>query len=444
MKIEILGSGCPNCVRVYDNVVTAVKESGLQAEVVKVEDMDKILGYKVISTPALVIDGEVKSAGRVLSVAEVKALLTPGNETPEASCGTNEECCCGGPVKNDIKYIPVGYCCCDSVETPAGKIPRVYKEWKFSDYAGAWLVRLGWDRMGYGIAPGLYAFGAPDKNSPVLVSANYKLSFDVLRRELKSINAWILVIDSKAVNVWCSAGKGTFSAEEIARVVKEVKLDHIVSHKTLILPQLSAPGVAAFELIKLCGFKGIFGPVEARDIKKFIDNGMKADGKMREVKFGLFSRLEVAVLELAGAVPYLLAIMLVSGIAWLWSPLGIKFFIAFSGAAVAGVVAGSLIFSSLLPVMPGRMFSVKGGVLGAASGLILAYLLELSPVYSSSIIAITAAVSAFVAMNYTGASTFTSITGVKKEVAVSLPVIIVMAALGLIVQIMSFFVKGIL
>jgi hypothetical protein len=349
--------------------------------------------------------------------------------------------CCGGPLNNNIRYKSTGSCC-DSIQTPAGKIPRVSKNWKLPDYMGAWQVRLGFDRAGYAIAPGLYAFGNPDKASPVIVSANYKLSFDVLRRELKEQDVWILVIDTKGVNVWCSAGKGTFCAEEIARVVKETNLAEIVSHKTLILPQLSAPGVASYKLIRLCGFKGVFGPVEARDIKKFIENGMKADNKMREVEFGLYRRMEVAVLELSMALPYLLAVMLIAGITWIWSPMGLKFFIALTSAVITGIISGSLIFSALLPYIPGRMFSVKGGVVGALSGFLLTLTLQTTPLFSSSLIAIVAAISSFVAMNYTGASTFTSITGVKKEVAVSLPVIITLAIAGVTVQIASFFMGG--
>jgi len=75
MKIEILGMGCPKCKILYENVQAALKEAGKEAEVVKVEDMDKITGYAVMVTPALVIDGEVKVAGKVSTVDEIKGLL---------------------------------------------------------------------------------------------------------------------------------------------------------------------------------------------------------------------------------------------------------------------------------------------------------------------------------------------------------------------------------
>lgn len=75
MKIEILGMGCPKCQQLYANVQEALKLSGKEAEVVKVEDMNKITDYAVMVTPALVIDGVVKVAGKVSSVEEIKKLL---------------------------------------------------------------------------------------------------------------------------------------------------------------------------------------------------------------------------------------------------------------------------------------------------------------------------------------------------------------------------------
>ncbi|MCF7891941.1 MAG: thioredoxin family protein [Candidatus Omnitrophica bacterium] len=75
MKIEILGMGCPKCKKLYENVQAALKESGKEAEVAKVEDIAKITEYAVMITPALVIDGEVKSAGRVLSPDDIKQLF---------------------------------------------------------------------------------------------------------------------------------------------------------------------------------------------------------------------------------------------------------------------------------------------------------------------------------------------------------------------------------
>lgn len=75
MKIEILGMGCGKCKTLYDNALKAVEEKGIEAEVIKIEDMDKITEYGVMMTPAIAINGEVKSSGRVASPEEIKQWL---------------------------------------------------------------------------------------------------------------------------------------------------------------------------------------------------------------------------------------------------------------------------------------------------------------------------------------------------------------------------------
>ena len=75
MKIEILGTGCPNCKRLEENAKKALEETGKEAKVIKITEIDKIVEYGVMSTPAIVIDGEVKSYGKVASVEEIKGML---------------------------------------------------------------------------------------------------------------------------------------------------------------------------------------------------------------------------------------------------------------------------------------------------------------------------------------------------------------------------------
>ncbi len=75
MKIEILGMGCPKCKMLYENAKKAVSETGVQAEVLKVEDMDIITNYGVMMTPALVINGQVKTAGKMPSAEDIKKWL---------------------------------------------------------------------------------------------------------------------------------------------------------------------------------------------------------------------------------------------------------------------------------------------------------------------------------------------------------------------------------
>ena len=75
MKLQILGTGCPKCRKLAENAEAAAKELGIEYEIEKVTDLGKIAGYGVMITPALAIDGDVKSAGKALSVDEVKKIL---------------------------------------------------------------------------------------------------------------------------------------------------------------------------------------------------------------------------------------------------------------------------------------------------------------------------------------------------------------------------------
>jgi small redox-active disulfide protein 2 len=75
MKIEILGTGCAKCKKLYENALEAVNKSGKEAEVVKVEDISQIASYGVMSTPAVVVDGVVKASGKLSSPEEILAML---------------------------------------------------------------------------------------------------------------------------------------------------------------------------------------------------------------------------------------------------------------------------------------------------------------------------------------------------------------------------------
>ena len=124
------------------------------------------------------------------------------------------------------------------------------------------------------------------------------MSFDKLRKELPGRNFWILVLDTKGINVWCSAGKGTFGTIELVGRIESSGLSQIVSHRELILPQLAGPGVAAHEVKKLSGFKVIYGPIRSKDLPTFLDNGRKATPEMRIKNFSTLERMALIPMEL--------------------------------------------------------------------------------------------------------------------------------------------------
>ena len=185
-----------------------------------------------------------------------------------------------------------------SVDTKAGKVLRVSTELNRADKWGTLKAVLGLNRMKYAVEPGLYAVGDPGEQSPVMASANYKLSFDTLRKNLDGLDAWIMVLDTKGINVWCAAGKGTFGTAEMVNRIVRTGLRRVVTHRTLIAPQLGATGVAAHEVKKRSEFRVVFGPVRAFDIRAFLDAGMVATPEMRRVRFPLADRLRLVPVDI--------------------------------------------------------------------------------------------------------------------------------------------------
>jgi len=339
-------------------------------------------------------------------------------------------CCGASPVPPaDYPYGPANFVTA-TLDTPAGPVPRVSRDITRADRLGAWRVRWGFGRGDYRVKPGLYALGAPVATSPVLVTSNYKLTLDQLRSSLDELDAWLLVVDTRGINVWCAAGKGTFCAEEVARVVREMRLAEIVQHRRLILPQLSASGVAAHRVKEACGFRVTFGPVRAADLPSFLAAGMKADAEMRSVTFDVRERAVLAPVELA--VLWDRRMLLAYGGMLAASSIGgdgvslsraLRYGTPVIGAAWLALLAGAAVTPLALPWLPGRAFSLKGAVTGGllAAATTAAFRHRLSPAARLALLAGVPAVSSYAAMNFTGSSPITSPSGVELEMRRALP-----------------------
>lgn len=304
----------------------------------------------------------------------------------------------------------------DNVLIEAGKVPRLSTRLTWRDVLGGWKVRWGIGRYSYLVEPGLYAVGEPDGNSQVLVTANYKLTLDALRRELSGLNLWILVIDTKGINVWCAAGKGTFGNYELLKVLNKVKLKQVVSHNRLILPQLGAPGVAA-HVIKKAGFEVVYGPVRAGDIRSFLENGMVKSAEMSEVNFGFADRLVLTPMEFIPDLKYALPFL----------PVLLIFNLGNLGLTLANYVpifvsllVGSVAVPLLLPYIPFRAFSLKGALLGGIWSAVFLRFYDVFQVQDSlmvkaAYVCFMLFVSSYSALQFTGSSTYTSLSGTTKE-----------------------------
>jgi acetyl-CoA decarbonylase/synthase complex subunit gamma len=318
-----------------------------------------------------------------------------------------------------------------------------------ADRLGTVKIRCGFGRADYRVPPGLYAIGSPTDRSPVLLSANYKLSFDQLRSVLGGRDAWILVLDTRGINVWCAAGKGTFGTAEIIRSVSASGLSRLVAHRRLVAPQLGAPGVAAHEVQMATGFRITWGPVRAADLPAFLDARMKATPEMRQVRFGIRDRLTLVPVELVTgarqALPAAAVVLLLGGL----GPHGYSFSaLASTGLAGAAIVLASFATAQvlgpiLLPWLPGRAFALKGAVLGLTlAGALAASGLSGSWLHAAAWLALAPSITSFFVMNFTGATTFTSLSGVLREMRFAVPAQIAGAAVGLLLWVVGLFFPG--
>ena len=331
------------------------------------------------------------------------------------------------------------------LDTAAGKVPLVHAELTAADRRGTTAARWGVGRMEYKVVPGLYALGTPDGASPVLISANYKMSFDVLRSSLPRRDAWILVLDTDGINVWCAAGKGTFGTDELVRQIVESGVDSVVDRPRVIVPQLGAPGVAAHEVKQRTGFSVRYGPIDAADLPAFLDSRGKATEAMRRKDFDLRERAGLVPMELVATLKWggLVALVLFV-VAGLGGPAGfVANALTYGSVAAAAIglaiLAGAVLTPLALPWLPGRAFSVKGAAAGAMTAVALAAVLTVirDPSTWSMRLEMAAwllaipSVAAFLAMNFTGASTYTGPSGVRKEMKRYVPLQLATTVLAL-------------
>jgi hypothetical protein len=315
------------------------------------------------------------------------------------------------------------------------------------DLLGTLGARIGFTRSNYKITPGLYCTQGSNKKSPVLVTANYKLSFDALRKELSGIACWILVIDTRGINVWCAGGKGTFSTEEIAYQIQKARLERIVDHKRVIIPQLAANGVALHKLKALCGFRSEFGPIESSDLGEYLQSG--ATDSMRAITFTLKARAKLIPYEiflLFKPLPVLAVLFFViSGISKDFFNYhdGLERGLVLLAGTLTGIFTGTVITPLALPWIPCRQFWLKGAVMGilGAFALLVIHPWRTSHLESFALLLWITACSSYMGMNFTGSTVFTSLSGVEKEMRKGLAFQITSATIALLLWVMSQFIS---
>lgn len=340
-----------------------------------------------------------------------------------------------------------------TVEPP----PRLSTRLTWRDTAKRWTLRWGIGRGTSRVEPGLYRIGDPAPASPVLVTCNYRMTVDLVRRDLDGVDCWLMVLDTHGVNVWCAAGKGTFGTDELVRRIFATHLAEHVDHETLIVPQFGAVGVAAPKVKALSGYRVVWGPIRSADLRAFIDAGFKASPEMREVTFTLAERSALAPVEFVGslryawwAVPALLALATLGGSLGAHRFAATTALIALLPATLAYLVAcvsGAVLTPLLLPWLPGRAFSVKAAIAGALLSLACLAALPGAPGMIgawgwAAVIMGVSAFASYIGMNFTGSTPYTSPSGVERELRRAIPVQAIALGAGILGWTAAWYLAG--
>lgn len=180
---------------------------------------------------------------------------------------------------------------------------------------------------------GLIKIGSPGREAPVLLTCNFRLTVERVRRSLQGIDAYLLVANSRGVNVWCAATGGLFTNHDVISVLKTSGIEKLVDHRVVILPQLAATGIESAVIHRRTDWRVIWGPVYAKAIAGFLERGLEKTVEMRTVRFPWKERLEMTV---AWAFPISLLALLLFPV---WRA-GVLPIIAFIWAAASLVFLG--------------------------------------------------------------------------------------------------------
>lgn len=308
-----------------------------------------------------------------------------------------------------------------SIRVGEKEINRLSSQITFKDQSEHTKVRLGIGRYSYKVPPGVYAIGTPEKGSAMFVTCNYKLTVDIVREALEGYDCFLLVLDTKGINVWCAAGKGTFSSRELIYQLHKHQVKKELGVRKVYLPQLGASTMEPHLVRKYTGISVIYGPVSASDLPKFIDKGFECTKEMRLVSFSLKDRMLLAPLEMLLYFKFVLFTILIAA---MLEGVGVLQGASFDWGAVVngtligfiGLLVSTILFPMLLPYLPFRMFSYKGYLLG---GLLLIEGLVRSllswGILNGVFVIWLLLMMGYITFSFTGSTTFTAQSGVEIE-----------------------------
>jgi len=323
-------------------------------------------------------------------------------------------------------------CCCSGGQESVPR-PLVFT---FKDY---W--KIGWEwlmafRKTFIVEPGLYYSGSIyDKSAPLIVTSNYHLTVWSVWRRIKHRNLRVLVIDTEGINVWCSSGKGRFSAAEILKQVNRYPSELLREDdmKQLILPKLALSGVRMADL-RQAGISPVIGPVYAGELPSFLDNQPYRDCVESHYKFDLQDRLFTLLPSWVQVLYYSVLAGITAGIIHLFLPTGIWWQLIPIGMIIA------TLYILCFPWLPTKSFVGKGAFLNLI--LMMVYLIfaagNPAGIWESFFyLSYISGFSIFFGLYYTGNSGVSNYSTVKRETIVFLPIVIILMLAAVFCAIMK-------
>lgn len=307
------------------------------------------------------------------------------------------------------------------------------------------------------IEPGLYQSGNPNEKSPIIVTANYLYTFIKVRQDLKGIDAWILVLDSRGINVWCAARGGEFGNEQLMEALRATDVKFKAKTPYLILPQLSAGGIQAPKLrmrTEACPYEVIFGPTYSRDLPKYITSvyPKPKPPEMRLIHFSMKDRALAALTHTTFLfrkifASSLISILILGLILRFTSPLGYNIF-HIIWEIILGVITANLLLILGFPLVNfTRSFLKKGVVFGLVMTVIFGIINALSResiIYGLGSSIFYGWLGIFVTMSFSGYSTVTSVREIRLEYPVYKKIHVSLLIAGVLLYLAVIFLDSIL
>jgi NAD-dependent dihydropyrimidine dehydrogenase PreA subunit len=165
----------------------------------------------------------------------------------------------------------------------------------FSTFA-SWLRDTLLRMFPHAAPTGLRRVGTPGRNAPVLLTGNFTLTIRRICDALRGYDAWLLVANSKGINVWCAAGGGHLTHHDVISVLRTSGIADRVDHRELILPQLCATGVERRKITEVTGWSARWGPARLEDLPQFLSRRAHVIKKERFMTFPMWERMEMALM----------------------------------------------------------------------------------------------------------------------------------------------------